>query len=111
MSNHIALSVNGVPVTCNNGVISCKNYKMRERIKKAALVREEVEFGAPMPTIITASDEPDDIIGLFAAMISPSPGRFEVVVVPDDVMALLRKSNVYENADRDGLILLPGEEN
>lgn len=107
MSNNIALSVNGVPVTCNAGVISCKNYKMRERIKRAALIGEEVEFGAPMPTILTASNDPEDIIGLFAAMISPAPGRFEVVVAPDEVMEILQKSNVYENAGREDFVLLP----
>lgn len=79
-----AVDVDGELVTCVDGQLSGPK-DIVDLIKYNVLARTEVRLVQPYGRLFVASLNPEDRLGIVAALTSPSPGRSRVLTAPEEV--------------------------
>lgn len=104
--NRIAVEVDGVLVVSTDGHISTESPEMEAAIKENANVGVFVTIVPPSGRKVLASLSPDDPVGNLAAMISPSPGRWVALELPEYVADWIEEDEENRSFSMDDLIVI-----
>jgi hypothetical protein len=85
MPKLIVVDADGDIVTAANGQVSSDNRSLVRIIKKEALFRTKVQLVAPFGQKVRATLNPDDLMGITAALFSARPGRTRLLEAPAEV--------------------------
>lgn len=85
----IVVDADGDIITAANGQISSDNRELIQIIKREVSLGTRTQLIPPFGSLIRASLDPDDLIGLTAALFSARPGRTKLLEAPAEVWRLL----------------------
>lgn len=89
----IVVDSDGELIVSANGQISSDNRELVKRVKQAAEIRRRVQLVAPFGNKVTASLEPDNLLGLTAALFAANPGRTTLIEAPEEVTEWIAKES------------------
>jgi hypothetical protein len=81
----IIVDADGELITYTNGDISSDNPELVRIVKEQAAIGMEIQFIQPFGDYFRASLDPEDLIGITAALFSAKPGRTRLLEAPDEV--------------------------
>lgn len=87
----IVVDADGVIITAANGHVSSDNPELVKLVKKNALIGTYVRLVEPHGKEIQASLDPQNLIGITAALFSARPGRTKLLEAPIEVLEWLRE--------------------
>lgn len=85
MPTLIVVDADGDIITAANGQLSSDNPELVRIVKREALFRRKVQLVAPFGKKIRANLNPEDIMGVTAALFSARPGRTRLLEAPTEV--------------------------
>jgi len=90
----VAVDIDGdLLMYCDNRLTGKKH--LTDAAWVASIMQREVLLTARGPRVVANLDNPEDFIAIAAALISVSPGRARVVEAPQEVLNMLRLTEVY----------------
>lgn len=95
----IVVDADGEIVTAANGLVSSDNRELVRLIKKEAKIGTSVQLVPPFGREVTASLDPEDLVGITAALFSARPGRTRLLEAPAEVWDWLEED--HDNAEGD----------
>lgn len=81
----IVVDADGEIITAANGRISSDNPALTKIVKELAEIGMEVQLVQPFGNYVRASLDPNNLIGITAALFSAKPGRTRLLEAPDEV--------------------------
>lgn len=81
----IVVDSNGELIVAANGKISSDNRQLVKLVKQAVKERRPVQLVSPNGSQVRASLNPEDLIGITAALFSANPGRTTILEAPPKV--------------------------
>jgi hypothetical protein len=89
-------------VTASNGLVSSDNRELVRIIKREALLGTPARLIPPFGKEVNASLDPENLIGITAALFTARPGRTKLLEAPAEVWDWLEE-DMEENAEGDSL--------
>lgn len=86
----IVVDSDGEIITAANGRVSSDNPELVRIVKEQAKIGMEVQLIQPFGDYFLASLDPENLIGITAALFSARPGRTRLLEAPDEVWDKLK---------------------
>lgn len=82
----IVVDADGEIITAANGHVSSDNRELVKLVKRSVFLPWTVQLVSPFGRRIRPSLDPEDLIGITAALFSARPGRTRLLSAPPEVM-------------------------
>ena len=96
----IVVDADGDIVTASNGLVSSDNRELVRTIKREALLGTPARLVPPFGREVNASLDPENLIGITAALFTARPGRTKLLEAPAEVWEWLEE-DMEDNAEGD----------
>jgi hypothetical protein len=93
MPKLIVVDADGDIITAANGQLSSNNQELVRIIKREVLFRRKVQLIAPFGKKVRANLQPEDLIGITAALFSARPGRTKLLEAPAEVWEWFKEAS------------------
>jgi hypothetical protein len=87
-TNLIVVDADGELIIAANGQISSDNRELVKRVKNAWF---PIQLIQPFGTVVRPSRDPENLVGLTAALFSAKPGRTRLLEAPDEVWEWMKE--------------------
>lgn len=87
----IVVDADGEIITAANGLISSDNRELVKTIKREVLLGTRVQLIPPFGRQVETSLDPENLVGLTAALFSARPGRTNLLEAPAEVWEWLQE--------------------
>lgn len=94
------VDADGEIITAANNLVSSDNSELVRLVKLAAKIRTEVQFVAPFGRTVQAELNPENPVGIAAALFAARPGRTRLLEAPSEVWDWLEED--YDNNSEPG---------
>lgn len=95
----IVVDADGEIITAANGLVSSDNRELVRLVKKEAKISTPVQLVAPFGRTVYANLDPEDLVGITAALFSARPGRTRLLEAPAEVWEWLEED--LENGEEE----------
>ena len=95
----IVVDSDGVVITCANGLVSIEDPERVRTVKREALLGTPLQLVVPFGDWVNASLDPENLVGLTAALFSARPGRTRLLEAPAEVWDFFEEE--FETSEPD----------
>jgi hypothetical protein len=91
--NLIVVDADGEIITAANGLVSSDNPELVKTVKRSVFLPWSVQLVSPFGQKIRPSLDPNNLIGITAALYSAKPGRTRLLQAPPEVMEWFKEEH------------------